>query len=178
MGKSITMRIFAAALLAVPLLAHAVGLGNLRVLSALGQPLNAEIQIVSEQPGEMNSVTARLPSQDAFRQAGIEFNPVLLGMKFEVEQRDGKSVLKLTTTQPVNEPFLDILVELQWSSGRLVREYTFLLDPPEYKATQAISPAPSAAPTKTPAQVPAAQAPVQEQPLEPAPAPAPAVTPA
>jgi pilus assembly protein FimV len=172
------MRIFAAALLAVPLLAHAVGLGNLRVLSALGQPLNAEIQIVSEQPGEMNSVTARLPSQDAFRQAGIEFNPVLLGMKFEVEQRDGKSVLKLTTTQPVNEPFLDILVELQWSSGRLVREYTFLLDPPEYKATQAISPAPSAAPTETPAQVPAAQAPVQEQPLEPAPAPAPAVTPA
>ena len=178
MGKSITVRIFAAALLAVPLLAHAVGLGNLRVLSALGQPLNAEIQIVSEQPGEMNSVTARLPSQDAFRQAGIEFNPVLLGMKFEVEQRNGKSVLKLTTAQAVNEPFLDILVELQWSSGRLVREYTFLLDPPEYKATQAISPAPSSTPMEKLAQAPAAQAQVQERPLEPVPAPAPAVTPA
>ncbi len=178
MGKSITMRIFAAALLAVPLLAHAVGLGDLRVLSALGQPLNAEIQIVSEQPGEMASVTARLPSQDAFHQAGIEFNPVLLGMKFDVEQRNGKSVIKLTTAKPVNEPFLDILVELQWSSGRLVREYTFLLDPPDYKATQAISAAPSATPMEKPAQAPAAQAPVQERPLEAAPAPAPAVTPA
>ncbi len=178
MGKSITMRIFAAALLAVPLLAHAVGLGNLHVLSALGQPLNAEIQIVSEQPGETDSVTARLPSQDAFRQAGIEFNPVLLGIKFDVEKRNGKPVLKVTTTQPVNEPFLDILVELQWSSGRLVREYTFLLDPPEFKATQAISPARSTTPIERPAQAPAAQAPVQERPLEAASAPAPAVAPA
>ena len=176
MGKSITMRIFAAALLAVPLLAHAVGLGNLRVLSALGQPLNAEIQIVSEQAGEMSSVTARLASQDAFSQAGIEFNPVLLGMKFQVGQRNGKPVLMLTTAQPVNEPFLDILVELQWSSGRLVREYTFLLDPPEYKASQAISPAPSAMPVEKPAQAPPAAPPVEERPLEAAPAPA--VTPA
>lgn len=168
MGKSIAMRIFAAALLAVPLLAHAVGLGNLRVLSALGQPLNAEIQIVSEQAGEMASVTAQLASQDAFRQAGIEFNPVLLGMKFNVEQRDGKSVLKLTTTQPVNEPFLDVLVELQWSSGRLVREYTFLLDPPEYKVpqTQTVSPVPSPMPMEKPSQAAAAAAPVEAKPLE------------
>ena len=178
MGKSIAMRIFAAALLAVPMLAHAVGLGNLRVLSALGQPLNAEIQIVSEQAGEMASVTARLPSQDAFRQAGIEFNPVLLGMQFNVEQRDGKSVLKLTTTKPVNEPFLDILVELQWSSGRLVREYTFLLDPPEYKLPQSITPAPSAVPMAKPSQAAAAAAPIEakplaEKPLEAAPPPPP-----
>ena len=165
-GKSIAMRIFAAALLAVPMLAHAVGLGNLRVLSALGQPLNAEIQIVSEQAGEMATVTARLPSQDAFRQAGIEFNPVLLGMQFNVEQRDGKSVLKLTTKQPVNEPFLDILVELQWSSGRLVREYTFLLDPPEYKLPQAITAAPSPMPMEKPSQAAAAAAPIEAKPLE------------
>jgi pilus assembly protein FimV len=166
-GKSIAMRIFAAALLAVPLLAHAVGLGNLRVLSALGQPLDAEIQIVSEQAGEMDSVTARLPSQDAFRQAGIEFNPVLLGMQFKVEQHDGKPVLKLTTKQPVNEPFLDILVELQWSSGRLVREYTFLLDPPEYKVPKAVvTPAPSVMPTEKPAQAAAAAAPIEAKPLE------------
>jgi pilus assembly protein FimV len=176
-GKSITMRIFAAALLAVPLLAHAVGLGSLRVLSALGEPLNAEIQIVSEHPGEMDSVTARLASQDAFRQAGIDFNPVLLGMKFNVERRDGKPLLKLTTTQPVNDPFLDILVELQWASGRLVREYTFLLDPPEYKASQFVSPAPSVMPTEKPAAAPTE--PVEERPLEAAPpSPPPAVTPA
>jgi pilus assembly protein FimV len=172
-GKSIAMRIFAAALLAVPLLAHAVGLGSLRVLSALGQPLNAEIQIVSEQAGEMASVNARLASRDAFNQAGIQFNPVLLGLQFDVERRNGKSVLKLTTTEPVNEPFLDVLVELQWSSGRLVREYTFLLDPPNYNVSQAATPAPSAMPMEKPAQAPAATAPepVQERPLEAAPAP-------
>jgi pilus assembly protein FimV len=172
-GKSIAMRIFAAALLAVPLLAHAVGLGSLRVLSALGQPLNAEIQIVSEQAGEMASVNARLASRDAFNQAGIEFNPVLLGLQFNVDRRNGKPVLKLTTTQPVNEPFLDILVELQWSSGRLVREYTFLLDPPNYNASQAVTPAPAPMAMEKPAQAPAATAPepVQERPLEAAPAP-------
>jgi pilus assembly protein FimV len=175
-GKSITMRIFAAALLAVPLLAHAVGLGSLRVLSALGQPLKAEIRIVTEHPGEMDSVTARLASQDAFRQAGIDFNPVLLGMKFDVEQREGKPILKLTTAQPVNEPFLDILVELQWASGRLVREYTFLLDPPEYKASQAAGPVPSVMPAEKPAAAPTP--PVEEHPLEAAPPSPPAVTPA
>lgn len=177
MGKSIGMRIFAAALLAMPLLAHAVGLGNLRVLSALGQPLNAEIQIVSERPGEMDSVTARLASQDAFRAAGIDFNPVLLGMQIKVEHRNAsKPVLKLTTKQPVNDPFLDILVELQWSSGRLVREYTFLLDPPTYKMPKETAVEPSAAPMAKPAPaaaaapVPAAPAPIEEKPLEAAPA--------
>ena len=170
MGKSIGMRIFAAALLAVPLLAHAVGLGNLRVLSALGQPLNAEIQIVSEHPGEMDSVTARLASQDAFHAAGIDFNPVLLGMQFKLEHRDGKAVLKVTTRQPVNDPFLDMLVELQWSSGRLVREYTFLLDPPTYKKMpKETAVLPSAAPMEKPAPAPAAAAPT------PAPAAAPIV---
>ena len=177
MGKSIGMRIFAAALLAMPLLAHAVGLGNLRVLSALGQPLNAEIQIVSERPGEMDSVTARLASQDAFHAAGIDFNPVLLGMQIKVEHRNAnKPVLKLTTKQPVNDPFLDILVELQWSSGRLVREYTFLLDPPTYKMPKETAVEPSAAPMAKPAPaaaaapVPAAPAPIEEKPLEAAPA--------
>jgi len=172
-GKSIGMRIFAAALLAVPLLAHAVGLGNLRVLSALGQPLNAEIQIVSEHPGEMASVTARLASQDAFSRAGIDFNPVLLGLNFKLEHHDGKPVLKLTTKQPVNDPFLDILVELQWSSGRLVREYTFLLDPPTYKMPKETAVVPSAAPPMAkPAPAPAASATIEEKPLQAGPAPA------
>ena len=137
-GKSVGLRIFAAALLAVvPLLAHAVGLGSLRVLSALGQPLDAEIQIIAEHPGVLDSVTARIASQDAFRTAGIEYNPVLLGMKVQLERRNGKPVVILTTDKPVNDPFLDILVELQWASGRLVREYTFLLDPPRYKMPKA-----------------------------------------
>lgn len=174
-GKSIGMRIFAAALLAVPLLAHAVGLGNLRVLSALGEPLNAEIQIVSEHPGEMDSVSARLASQDAFHAAGIDFNPVLLGIQIRLEHSGGKPVLKLTTKKPVDDPFLDMLVELQWSSGRLVREYTFLLDPPTYKMPKETAVVPSPAPMAKPAPaakaapLPPAATPIEEKPLEAAP---------
>jgi pilus assembly protein FimV len=162
-GKSIAGRIVAAALLLVPLFVHAAGLGNLKILSALGQPLNAEIAIVSEQSEELESISARLASQDAFSKAGIEFNPVLLGLTIDLQRRDGKPVLVLRTKQPVNEPFLDILVELQWASGRLVREYTFLLDPPEYKGPQPIAAAPPPAPV--------AAAPIERSPEKPAPAP-------
>ena len=129
--------------LGAPLAAHSAGLGKLTVLSPLGQPLNAEIEIVSLQPGEVEGLSARLASVEAFRQAGIEFNPSLIGMRFTVERRGGAAVLKLTTAQPVNEPFVDVLVELSTSTGRLVREYTFLLDPPEYKGPAAIAAAPA-----------------------------------
>ncbi len=144
------IRLVAAALLLVPLLAHAAGLGRLTILSALGQPLNAEIEVVALQPGEDEGIGARLAPPEAFRQAGIELNPALVGVQFAVERRDGRALIRMRTTQPVNEPFLDVLVELQWASGRLVREYTLLLDPPEYKApapvVAAAPPAPAAAP--------------------------------
>ena len=78
------------------------------------------------------------------RQAGIEFNSALLAVRFAVDRRDGKPVIKLLSNSPVNEPFLNVLVELSWNTGRLVREYTFLLDPPEYKGPQPIAQAPAA----------------------------------
>jgi len=129
------IRISAVAGLLLPSLAWAAGLGKLSVLSALGQPLKAEIEIVSLQRGEGDSLAARLAPGDAFRQANIELNPALLSVKFAVERRSGgEYVMTLISGQPVNEPFLDVLVELNWANGRLVREYTFLLDPPEYAA--------------------------------------------
>jgi pilus assembly protein FimV len=154
-GRSIAIAaVVAAALcLAVSSIAHAAGLGKLTVLSSLGQALNAEIEIVALQAGEEESLAARLGSPEAFKQSAIEFNPVLNGLRFSVERRGKRSFLRLTTAQPVNEPFLDLLVELQWSTGRLVREYTFLLDPPEYKGPAAIAAAPAvpAAPVQAPA---------------------------
>jgi pilus assembly protein FimV len=178
--RSICSAILAASLcLATAFAAHAAGLGKLTVLSALGRPLNAEIDIVSLQPGEEEGLSARLGSTEAFRQAGIEFNPALAGIKFDIERRSGRPVIRLTTSQPVNEPFLDVLIELQWNTGRLVREYTFLLDPPEYKGPQPIAAAPAApaAPAAKPAPAPA---PVQAKPIPAAPAsaPAPAAAPA
>jgi pilus assembly protein FimV len=116
-----------AAALALPLFAQAAGLGRLTVQSFLGQPLRAEIEVVSLLPGEESSLEARLASGNAFAQAGIEFNPALAGVRFAIEKRDARTVLRVTTRQSVNEPFLDMLVELRWATGLLVREYTVLL---------------------------------------------------
>ena len=137
---------------------HAAGLGQLSVISPLGQPLNAEIEIVSLQPGEEEGLVARLAPPDAFRAAGIDFNPALVTARFTLERRGGRPLLRVRTTQPVNDPFLEMLVELQWTTGRLVREYAVLLDPPEYRGPQAITAAPAtpaAAPEPKPAEAPA-----------------------
>jgi pilus assembly protein FimV len=131
-GRAITVAILAAALaLALPA-AQAAGLGRLTVLSPLGQPLNAEIEIVALRPGEEENLVARVAPREAFAEAGIEPSHVLSTMRFAVQTRDGRRILRMTTQQAVNEPFVEVLIELQWGSGRLVREYTFLLDPPEY----------------------------------------------
>ena len=145
MVRSIAFAMFAAALsLAVPSV-HAAGLGRINVLSALGQPLLAEIEIVQLQAGEEEGLTARMPSVDAFVAAGIEPTPVLSSIRFAIQRRNNRPVVRVTSQQPVNEPFLELLVELQWSTGRLVREYTFLLDPVEYKSQQQASAAAAAA---------------------------------
>ena len=148
MGKFASkIRISAVACLILPSLAWAAGLGKLSVLSTLGQPLKAEIEIVSLQRGEGDTLGARLASGEAFRQANIELNQALLSVKFAVERRTGGHyVMTLTSGQPINEPFLDILVELNWANGRLVREYTFLLDPPEYAALRKPEPVQSVQP--------------------------------
>ncbi|MBE0623424.1 MAG: FimV family protein [Burkholderiales bacterium] len=158
------------AFLLLPSLAAAAGLGKLTVFSGLGQPLKAEIELLSLKQGEADSLNVRLPSAEAFRKANIDYSGALLSIKFSIEQRgEGRYVVVLNSTQPMNEPFLDLLVELDWATGRLVREYVFLLDPPEYKG-------PQAAPTMA---VPATGAPAirpvekPRQTVAPAPMPAP-----
>ncbi|WP_323140742.1 FimV/HubP family polar landmark protein [Massilia phyllosphaerae] len=116
--------------------AHAAGLGKLTVLSALGQPLRAEIELTSVSPEEASGLVAKLASPEAFKTANIDFNPALLSLRFNVEQRGGRQFIRVSSSQPLNEPFVDLLLELSWNNGRLVREYTFLLDPAELRATQ------------------------------------------
>ena len=112
----------------------AAGLGKLTVTSALGQPLRAEIDLTAVTREEATSLTSRLASPEAFRQAGIDYNPALLGVRFSVARRpSGQFFISLTSSLPINEPFVDMLVELNWATGRLVREYTFLLDPADLK---------------------------------------------
>jgi pilus assembly protein FimV len=138
-GKAVSLAILAAALaLIAPLSAHAAGLGRLNVLSPLGQPLNAEVEILALRPGEEDTLVARIAPLDAFTAAGIEPSAMLNTMRFAIERRGNQRFLRVTTTAPVNDPFVELLIELQWGSGRLVREYTFLLYPPEYKPRQCL----------------------------------------
>lgn len=121
---------------AVLISANAAGLGKLTVLSALGQPLRAEIELSAVTPEEASGLSVRLAPADAFRTANIDFNPALSALRFEVEQRNGRQVVRVSSSQPLNEPFVDLLLELNWNGGRMVREYTFLLDPPEMRGAQ------------------------------------------
>eukprot|EP01030_Chromulinospumella_sphaerica_P007977 gene7977-7805_t len=132
--KTLTGAVASAVLMAS---AHAAGLGKLTVLSSLGQPLRAEIELTAVSADEAQALVAKLAPADAYRVANIDFNPALLSLRFDIEQRAGRQVIKVSSSQPINEPFVDMLMELNWNGGRIVREYTFLLDPAEMRATQA-----------------------------------------
>ena len=146
-------KLSAAVTLAVvlPMGAHAAGLGKLTVLSALGQPLRAEIELTSVSKEEEGSLVARLAPADAFRKANIDFNPVLSSLRFSVEQRQGRQLIRISSAQALNEPFVDLLLELSGGGTRLVREYTFLLDPPDMRKPQAAQSAPATPPAAAPA---------------------------
>jgi len=167
--KRFTTQLVAAGLIAMPLMAHAAGLGKLSVTSALGQPLAAEIELFAADKAELDSLSASLASNQAFRDARVEFAPVLSSLRFTVEKRpNGHAVLKVNSSRPVNDPFIDMLVELSWASGRLVREYTVLLDPPGMGSVQTVSPV-AVAPARTPVAAPAAAPQVTTAPATPRP---------
>ena len=168
-GMSHSRAVFVALLMLMPCLAAAAGFGRLTVLSAIGQPLVGEIELVSVTREELGSLSARLASPDAYAAANLQYNPSLTGARVTVERRpNGQHYLKVTSTRPVNEPFIDVLVELTWSAGRLSREFTALLDPPGGLPASAPAPAPvmAAAPESPPA--PVAEAPVSAPPPAPA----------
>ncbi|MBK7660837.1 MAG: FimV family protein [Betaproteobacteria bacterium] len=157
-----------ALLLGASIAAQAAGLGRLSVNSALGQVLAAEIELLSLQPGEFEVLSARVASPEAYRDAKIEYTSALRLLRFSIEKRaGGQPYVKVTSIAPINEPFLDVLIEVTWPSGRLQREYPILLDPPGFNDARA-----AAAPAR-PAATPAA--PVAAAPPPPA-ATTPAVT--
>ncbi len=115
----------------------ATGLGGINVSSNLGQPLKAEIKLVSVDKADRSSISAKLASAEAFKNAGIDYPYALPKLKFEVVNLDtGESYVKVTSRQAVNEPFVILLVEITWPSGKLMREYTFLLDPADFKVPE------------------------------------------
>src|SRR5512134_2222132 len=146
-------------------LADAAGLGRLSVQSGLGQPLRAELEVTSVGRDELPTLQVRLAPLAAFRAANLEFSPALNSLRFAMEKRpDGNYFVRISSPVPVNEPYLDLMVELTWSTGRVVREYTVLLDPPSLRAQADV-----VTPVAPPAAAPSVAA-------APAPAPAPAPT--
>ena len=120
--------------LALPGHALALGLGKLTLESALGQPLSARIELTDVSRGDVDSLHAKVADPNLYRQNNLTYQSTLSQARITVENGGGAPYLKITSPVSVQEPFLDLLVELDWASGRVVRDYTFLLDPPAWDA--------------------------------------------
>ncbi len=118
-----------------PATVFALGLGKIELKSGLNQPFNARIELLSPTRESLDSLTVSLAGIDAFERAGIQRPFVLSQLKFEVKENEhGADYIHVYSRDPIREPYLDFLVEANWSNGRLYREYTVLLDPPLYDA--------------------------------------------
>ncbi len=133
--------------------AWALGLGRLQVQSALGETLRAEIDVTSITPEEASNLNIRIAPPESYRAAGVDYNSVLPGTQVVLERRaDGRPFLRVTSDRAVQEPFVDVILEINWSTGRLVREYTLLFDPPVTRTADApVPPAATTSPLISPA---------------------------
>ena len=111
--------------------ASALALGRITVQSALGEPLRAEIDLPQITPAEADTLRATTASPEVFRSQGMEYTQAINSLQIQLQRRpDGTAVLRLTSDRPVNDPFLDLVLDANWGSGRIVRSYTMLFDPP------------------------------------------------
>jgi pilus assembly protein FimV len=143
-------------------MAQALGLGGLTVKSTLNQPLLAEIELTQVQDLNAAQVVPSLATSAEFAQAGVGRMAILDDLTFTpVVNPGGKSVLRITSTKPIRDPYVKFLVQVLWPNGRVLREYSLLLDPPKFspQAAAAAAQLPSTAPSTAPAQAPAAQTP-------------------
>jgi len=159
-----------------PSVSWALGLGEIHLNSSLNEPMNAEIDLIAATPDELAALRATLAGRDAFTRYGIDRPPFLSTLTFKVGKgKDGRDALLVHSTDAIPEPFVTFLVEVNWARGRLMREYTVLLDPPVYTpgetassaapVTAAVSAAPSSRRAETPAaRTPAARAPAVSAP--------------
>jgi pilus assembly protein FimV len=126
--------------------ASAFALGQLKVQSALGEPLRAEVEVTEMAAAEAESLRIGVASAEAFKNAGVPYNAALSDIKATLQRRaGGQYVVRLTGSRPLNDPFIDLLLEANGASGRIVRDYTVLLDPPRIRQAAPAAP-PVAAP--------------------------------
>ncbi|KKW67429.1 hypothetical protein AAV94_11425 [Lampropedia cohaerens] len=122
--------------------AQALTLGPIRVESHLGEPLRATIPVTNLNANEAQSLRANPASPDVFNAHGANYSPVMTRLRVTLQQLDdGTALLQLTTNEPVNEPFLDLVLNTSWDGGNVVRSYALLLDPPASGAVAPVAPA-------------------------------------
>jgi pilus assembly protein FimV len=134
------------ALLLVPGISLALGLGDVHLNSPLNAPLDAEIELVNATPEDLATLDAKLASKETFARYGLDWPPFMSSVTVTRDRSaSGAQVLRIRSQETVTEPFLTLLIEATWARGRLVREYTVLLDPPVF-APNAVAAAPVPAP--------------------------------
>ncbi|MET0987822.1 MAG: FimV/HubP family polar landmark protein [Steroidobacteraceae bacterium] len=180
----LTPRLLLMGALLSPATLYALGLGEIRLNSALNQPLDAEIELIAPTQEELTSLKVNLANVETFQRYGLDRPQFLSGLRFEVTRgKQGGSVIKVSSNRSITEPFVTLLVEASWARGRLLREYTVLLDPPVFMPGEKEAPAVVQAPRsgassegrierESPAQSEAAPAP-EPAPAAPTPVPQP-----
>jgi pilus assembly protein FimV len=125
----------------LPTLAHALGLGDIKLTSTLNAPLDAQIELLGASPEELATLKAKLASPETFARYGLDRPAMLNSVTLSLAKlADGRDVLSVHSTDSVTEPFVTFLIEADWARGRLVREYTLLLDPPVFTPKSAAAP--------------------------------------
>ena len=118
--------------------AHAVALGRITVQSALGESLRAEIEVSDLSAEEASSLRIGVAGAEVFKSAGLEYSAAAAGIDVRIQKRaDGRSFLRLSSNRAVTDPFVDLILEARWASGRVTRDYTMLFDPPKLRGSGA-----------------------------------------
>ncbi|GGD08672.1 FimV/HubP family polar landmark protein [Halopseudomonas salina] len=158
MVRKLVLAVAAASALMSSSVVLALGVGDINLRSSLNQPLDAEIELLQVRDLSSQEIISALATPDEFGRAGIERIFFLNDLTFTpVIRADGKSVIRVTSSRPVREPFLNFLMEVRWPSGRVLREFTLLLDPPLYDPGPVVASAPVSQPQVQPRAQPQVQ---------------------
>ncbi|MGK0271127.1 MAG: pilus assembly protein FimV [Cocleimonas sp.] len=116
--------------MAIPTASNALSLGGIESKSSLNQPFQGRINLLQTSPSEVQNLRIRVASPEVFNRVGIDRPAFLNSIRFRTAVQNGKPVILVSSNQPINEPFLNFLLEVSWPNGQLLKEYTVLLDPP------------------------------------------------
>jgi len=139
--------------------AMALSLGRVAVQSALGEPLRAEVEVLNINAEEAASLKTTLASPESFKAAGLEYSEIAASIQATLQKMpDGRAYIRLSSERAINEPFVDLILEANWASGRILRDYTLLFDPPNLRPTAAFAPTPAQLPSQAQVPTPDSQA--------------------